>query len=100
MLVQQPQSKSKIVIYSPSCWKVARDFLKSAGKAALFCRKQAPKEPSDFWTSLPALAVARALPGMTVYETNQQILEFGWIWVQDGFDSRVVRPWRVFPTCL
>jgi len=63
--------------YSPSCWKVAGDFLKSAGKAALFCKKQASKNPSGFWTSLPALAVARALPGTTVYETNQQIL-FGW----------------------
>jgi hypothetical protein len=48
--------------------------LKSAGKAALFCKKQASKNPSGFWTSLPALAVARPLPGMTVYETNQQIL--------------------------
>ena len=88
--------------HNPSCWKkVAGDFPKSGGKAALFSRKQAPKNPSDFWTSLPALAVARPLlSGMTVYETNQQILGFGWIWVQDGFDSRVVQPWRVFPTCL
>jgi hypothetical protein len=78
--------------YSPSCWKVAGDFLKSAGKAALFCKKQASKNPSGFWTSLPALAVARPLPGMTVYETNQQIPGFGWIWVQDGFDSRVCNP--------
>ena len=100
MLVQQPQSKSKIVTVQAAGKKNAADFLKSAGKAALFCKKQASKNPSGFWTSLPALAVARPLPGMTVYETNQQILGFGWIWVQHGFDSRVVQPWRLFPTSL
>jgi hypothetical protein len=49
-----------------------RRFPEISSKTSTFL--QAPKNPSGFWTSLPALAVARALPGTTVYETNQQIL--------------------------
>ena len=74
MLVQQPQSKSKIVTVQADAklqemsWNQQENQHFSAGA----------EKPIRFLDIIPALAVARPLlPGTTVYETNQQIL-FGW----------------------
>ena len=73
MLVQQPQSKSKIVTVQADgklqevSWNQQENQHFSAGA----------EKPIRFLDIIPVQPVARPLPGMTVYEINQQIL-FGW----------------------